>query len=290
MFDKQQFSKQLRETIRKIPNIGRNQMITIQNYVRAQSLEEAWELNQKKRNRIVGGMLWMKMGRGSVQTAIDLCELGLDTIEESGEQFSIGAMVSLRQLEQHEGLNRYTCGAAAKAVQDIVGVQFRNLATVGGSVWGRFGFSDVLTVLTALEARVELYHAGVMTVEEFARQPMTLRDILVCVILPKAPRQTVYLSQRNISTDFPVVACAVSRGADGVVCAVGARPGKAVAVRDDAGLLAGGIDGTSAREFADFAARWVPFGSNSRAGADYRRTVCAVLVRRALLALPEQEG
>ena len=86
-------------------------MITIQNYVRAQSLEEAWELNQKKRNRIVGGMLWMKMGRGSVQTAIDLCELGLDTIEESEEQFSIGAMVSLRQLEQHEGLNAYTCGS-----------------------------------------------------------------------------------------------------------------------------------------------------------------------------------
>lgn len=265
-------------------------MLKIKHYIRPQTLEEAYTLCQKRSNVVLGGMLWLRMQDRSVDTAIDLQGLGLDTVEETGTEYRIGAMVPLRVLEQHPGLNELTQGALAEAVRHIVGVQFRNLATVGGSVWGRFGFSDVLTVLTALEARVELYHAGVMTVEEFARQPMTLRDILVRVILPKAPRQTVYLSQRNISTDFPVVACAVSRGADGVVCAVGARPGKAVAVRDDAGLLAGGIDGTSAREFADFAARWVTFGSNSRAGADYRRTVCAVLVRRALLALPEQEG
>ena len=80
-------------------------MITIQNYVRAQSLEEAWQLNQKKRNRVIGGMLWMKMGKGSVGTAIDLCDLGLDSIEETDTEFSIGAMVTLRQLEQHPGLN-----------------------------------------------------------------------------------------------------------------------------------------------------------------------------------------
>ena len=36
-------------------------MLTIKNYVRASSLEEAYELNQKRNNRIVGGMLWMKM-------------------------------------------------------------------------------------------------------------------------------------------------------------------------------------------------------------------------------------
>ena len=56
-------------------------MFTIKNYVRAQSLEEAWTLNQKRSSRIIGGMLWLKMGRGTVQTAIDLSDLGLDTIE-----------------------------------------------------------------------------------------------------------------------------------------------------------------------------------------------------------------
>ena len=45
-----------------------------------------------------------------------------------------------------------------EAVRHIVGVQFRNCATVGGSVYGRFGFSDVLTLLLALvsDERAEL--------------------------------------------------------------------------------------------------------------------------------------
>ena len=80
-------------------------MITIQNYVRAQTLEEAWNLNQNRSNRILGGMLWMRMGSGHVHTAIDLCDLGLNTIEETEEAFSIGAMATLRDLEMHEGLN-----------------------------------------------------------------------------------------------------------------------------------------------------------------------------------------
>ena len=143
-------------------------MITIQKYVKASSLQEAYELNQNKRNTIIGGMLWLRMGRGSVNTAIDLGDLGLNTIEEDEESFRIGAMVTLRQLELHQSFNAYTDGTASKAVQDIVGVQFRNLATVGGSIFGRFGFSDVLTVFQAYDTYVELYQGGIIPLEDFA--------------------------------------------------------------------------------------------------------------------------
>ena len=79
----------------------------------------------------------MKMGDHRIQTAIDLSGLGLDTIEEDETQFSIGCMTSLRQLELHEGLNQWSDGAVRESVRQIVGVQFRNLATVGGSIFGR---------------------------------------------------------------------------------------------------------------------------------------------------------
>ena len=137
-------------------------MITMQTYVQAQSLEEAWQLNQKRSARILGGMLWTRMDSRPVSTAIDLCRLGLDTIEETDAAFTLGAMVTLRQIELHPGLAAYTGGAAAAAVRDIVGVQFRNMATIGGSVWGRFGFSDLLTWLLASGAAVELYKGGVV--------------------------------------------------------------------------------------------------------------------------------
>ena len=79
-------------------------MMTIREYKRAESLEEAWQLNQKKNNRVIGGMIWLKMEKINVGTAIDLSGLGLDAIEETEEQFSIGAMVTLRQLELDAGL------------------------------------------------------------------------------------------------------------------------------------------------------------------------------------------
>ena len=265
-------------------------MLTIQNYVRVQSLEEAYTLNQNKRSRILGGMLWLKMSDLTVTTAIDLCRLGLDAIEETDEGFSIGAMATLRQLELHAGLNDHTQGAVADAVEGIVGVQFRNMATVGGSIFGRFGFSDVLTVFLALDSYVELYKGGVVPLETFARMGKD-RDILVRLIVKKHPGdRLVYRAARNSRTDLPVLTCAVGRVDGTYRAAIGARPAQAMVLRDERGLLARGIDEGSARAFADFAADNAPTGGNARGSAAYRTHLIRVLVRRALLELGGMDG
>lgn len=256
-------------------------MITIQKYVRAQSLEEAYTLNQSRRNRIVGGMLWMKMGRGSIDTAIDLCELGLDTIEETEDAFLIGAMATLRDLELHPALNAYTGGALRHAVKDIVGVQFRNMATVGGSIWGRFGFSDVLTVFLGMDAQVELYKGGVVPLEQFAQMKAD-KDILVRLIVKKKPGKFVYTAMRNQRTDFPVIACCVSEMGGEYRAVIGARPAKAMIVRDEQGILAEGLNASSAAAFARYVSENVPTGSNVRAGAAYRKHLVRVLVERSI--------
>ena len=46
-------------------------MLKIKEYVKAESLEQAYELNQKKTNCVIGGMLWLKMVTRNVQKAID---------------------------------------------------------------------------------------------------------------------------------------------------------------------------------------------------------------------------
>jgi len=259
-------------------------MITIQKYIRAQSLEEAYNLNQSRRNRIVGGMLWLKMGKGSVDTAIDLGDLHLDAIEETADSFSIGAMVSLRDLEKHPGLNAYTGHAVQKAVKDIVGVQFRNMATVGGSIWGRFGFSDVLTVFLAMDAWVELYKGGMMPLEEFAKMKAD-RDILVRLIVKKTPGRFTYTAMRNQRTDFPVIACAVSEMNGEYRAVIGARPARAMIIRDAEGILAAGVQEKSAAEFAKYVADHTPTGSNLRGSAAYRRHLVKVLTERSIKEL-----
>ena len=245
-------------------------MITIQKYVRAQSLEEAWQLNQNNRSRILGGMLWLRLGKGSVNTVIDLCDLGLNTIEETEEQFSIGAMVTLRDIELHEGLNTYCGGAVANAVKDIVGVQFRNMATVGGSIWGRFGFSDVLTVFLALDSYVELYKGGIVPLEQFAGMKKD-NDILVRLIVKKTPCKVVYSSMRNQRTDFPVIACAVAQVGGEYRASIGARPARAMLIRSE-----------KAAEFASFVAENVPTEGNLRGSAAYRTHLIKVLVERSM--------
>ena len=259
-------------------------MITIKNYVRAQSLQQAYELNQNKRNRVIGGMLWLKMSNASVNTAIDLSDLGLDTIEETADGFSIGAMVTLRQLEKHEALNAYTCGAVQEAVKDIVGVQFRNMATVGGSIWSRFGFSDVLTVFLAMDTYVELYKGGLIPLEQFAKMPYD-RDLLVRIVVKKTPGRFVYTSMRNQRTDFPVIACAVSHIGGTYQASLGARPAKAMLVRDENGLLSAGVTMEGAKAFADYAAQKAPTASNVRAGAEYRTHLIRVLTERCVRRL-----
>ena len=259
-------------------------MITIQKYIRAQSLEEAWQLNQNARNRVLGGMLWLRLGRGSVNTAIDLCDLGLNTIEETKEQFSIGAMVTLRDLETHEGLNTYANNAVANAVKDIVGVQFRNMATVGGSIWGRFGFSDVLTVFLAMDTYVELYKGGIIPLEQFNQMEKD-NDILVRLIVKKTPCKMVYTSMRNQRTDFPVLTCAVSCLNGAYRAAVGARPARAKVYRDEQERIGDAITAESAKAFAAFVAEQAPTSGNLRGSAAYRKHLIRVLTERSTLEL-----
>ena len=266
-------------------------------YVRAQSLDEAYELYQKKPNFVLGGMLWLKMKNKTLGTAIDLCDLGLDQIDEDENEFRIGAYATLRQIETHEALNAYTHGAIAESVRHIVGVQFRNVATVGGSIWGRYGFSDVMTIFRALGAKVQLHKAGIMDLDEFAALPRTTRDVLVSVIVPKNAKGVVYLSQRNQSTDFPVLTCAVANRSGRYVAVIGASPYMAEPVWDEEGILDcladAKTDGNAALtdnsetnakidKFAEYVAEHIRFGSNIRAGAEYREMICRVLTRRAV--------
>ena len=259
-------------------------MITIQKYVRAQSLEEAWQLNQNRKNRILGGMLWLRLGRGSVSTAIDLCDLDLDTIEETEEQFSIGAMSTLRDIEMHTGLNAYSGGAVAEAVRDIVGVQFRNMATVGGSIWGRFGFSDVLTVFLAMDTYVELYKGGIIPLEQFNNMKRD-DDILVRVIVKKTPCKVVYTSMRNQRTDFPVITCAASCLNGEYRACVGARPSRAQIYRDDQGLIGDTVTAENANAIAAYVAATAPTEGNVRGSAAYRTHLINVLTERSIKKL-----
>lgn len=268
-------------------------MLKIKEYVKAESLEQAYELNQKRTNCILGGMLWLKMSNRNVQKAIDLSGLGLDQIEETEEEFRIGCMTTLRELECHEGLNRWCNDAVKDAVDAIVGVQFRNLATIGGSIFGRYGFSDVLTVFLAMDSYVELYKGGIVPMREFVNMKRD-NDILVSVIVKKDRRDMVYLSQRNSKTDFPVLTCAVAVSEEEGLVSIGARPQKAVRLEMTEEIRKcikqGSCTESEICKEAENISSRVETDSNMRAGKEYRSHLAYVLTRRALESLNARGG
>lgn len=251
-------------------------MFTIDKYVVAESLDQAYELNQNRRNVIIGGMLWLKMGRKKIGTAIDLSNLNLNTIEEYDDSFKIGAMCTLRDVENHLGLNSYFNNLLSKSVEHIVGVQMRNLATIGGSIYSRFGFSDILTALLSLDSYVELHKGGIVPLKKFVDMPYD-NDILVNIIIKKDGRSSCYKSHRISSSDFPVLACAVSNKGNEWYASVGARPGKAV-------LKQLTLSEKPSNEEIDKAAqditRLMTFGTNMRGNTRYRRLLADVLIKR----------
>ena len=115
-----------------------------------------------------------------------------------------------------------------------------------------------------------------MLLAQYAAQPYD-RDVLLRVMVRKNGRRAAYQSMRNTQTDLPVLTCAVSQGEDGSLRAVvGARPHRAQV-----------LDGLSRETLAEAVAA-LPYGSNLRAGADYRRHLSRVLSQRALEELEKE--
>lgn len=261
-------------------------MITFGDYLRPESLEEACEvIKTKKPARVLGGGLYLRMGDRRIGLAIDLSDLGLDYINENNDNFEVGAMTTLRELETNSALNAYFGNLFSDALRDIVGVQLRNIATVGGTVYQKYGFSDVIPALLALNARVSFVDSGEVSLEEYISEAGFRKDILEKIIIPKSrcegtSNQTVRMSKGDYA--MLVVSVAKLDGKYRVV--VGARPRRAaLALKANEYLNSNVLSEEVATKAGEIVAEELVFGTNNRATAEYRQEVAKVLVKRAIM-------
>lgn len=260
-------------------------MLTIKDYVLVETLEEAYKLNKNINNVILGGTGWLKLQNRNIGKAIDLSKLNLEGIKEDEEKYIIGCMTTLREIEKNESLEKLTDGAIKESLKHIVGVQFRNSVTIGGSIYSRFGFSDILTSLLTLDSYVEMYKSGIIPLKEFIDMKYD-DDILVNIIIKKSKRKVGYSSFRNQSTDFPVLTCGVALLEDKKVFAsIGARPYKAKIVEN----ILEDFSEESIEKFAKYVSENLKFDNNMRASGEYRKHLTEVLVKRTLKKIMEEK-
>ena len=263
-------------------------MFTVIDIVQPQSIKDAYEiLMKKKNNTVIGGSAYLRIGSKRIGTAIELSKLKLNYIKENEDYIEVGAMTTFRDIETSPILNKYFNGILPKCVSDIIGIQFRNVVTIGASVFSKYGFSDLLTALLSLNAEVELYNAGRMTLEEFLERPYE-KDILTKLYIKKNNTRSVYNSMRNSASDYAILNVAVSKIDDNYKIVVGARPRRAsVAVEASKYISNEELSDEIIEKASQIACEELSFGTNMRASKTYRKSIAKVLIKRAILEVSQ---
>lgn len=263
-------------------------MLQMDNFLFASDLSEAYDtLLSVPGSVVLGGCGYLRLGARSITTAIDLSRLNLDFVRETESDVEIGAMTTLRTLETDPLSISLANGVLKNCVKNIVGVQLRSCVTIGGTVAGRYPFSDPITALMALDAQLIFYKHGQISLEQYLTGK-DYKDILEKIIIPKDGRLAAFTSIRKAKTDFAVLNVAVSKKEDAYRIIVGSRPGRALNASAAAEFLSNkGLDSSTAAEAGRLAAEELHFGDNPRASGQYRKAVCPVLIQRALIELIE---
>lgn len=260
-------------------------MITIRKYFFPETMEEAYEkLTEGKNNALIGGGAYLKLGSKAIGTAVDLSNLGLDYIKEDEQGFEMGAMTTFSKVMLHEGLNRAFDKLFEKAMEDIVGMQLKNMVTIGATVYSRYGFSDFLTALLATDTKVKLFKAGWVPLEEFLENGPRERDIVEKIRIAKTKGTYTFQDLRGSSNDYAILNLALFRGQEGYRLALGARPQRAKLARKTMAFLQDkALSEETIAEAGEILAEEMHFGTNGRGSKEYRQSMAKVLLRKALV-------
>lgn len=254
----------------------------IKEYFRPTSISEAYELLCSEGAAIIGGGAFLNLGDKEISKAIDIGALGLDYIKEDTARIELGAAATLRDIEISPIIQKNFDGVLAKTAASIIGIQLRNIATIGGTVFGKYGFSDMLTSLLALDARVELFKNGSMSLEAFLSSDIQ-KDIVLNITIEKKVAKAAYEGIRKVSTDFSILNAAAAVVEGKLRLCIGGRPGRSKLAKGAMEFI-NTIDSTEGASgvAAILAAEELTFGTDVRASEEYRKELCKALVRHCI--------
>jgi len=246
-------------------------------YKKPETIKEAFDLYEKEGSEIIGGGAWLKLGKQTKQLGIDLEKLELNKITKEEEGIHIGAMTTLYQVETSKVLQGLYNGILSEACSKVMGVQVRNIATMGGTVCGKFGFSDIITPLLAMNAKLHFYKSGMISLEDFLLRKGKVLDILTEIIIPGSGRG-MFSTFKKTAIDFALVNASVCLSGDLLSISVGARPGLAKVKRIKVDEIRRMIEETSYHETGEILVKTFNYGSNQRASKEYRIHLAGVLI------------
>jgi CO/xanthine dehydrogenase FAD-binding subunit len=257
----------------------------INNVVLAKDFEEvvACLANDSENNIIIGGGLWQRMNRQQYDNIIDLSKLSLSYIESDEETIRIGASSTLRMIEENKEIKKLYNGILSDAIGKIMGVSVRNVATIGGSVMGRYAFSDIIPCLLAVEATLVFYPNQSILLEDWIHQKPDKTAILKEIRIKKCTGKGYFHKVGRTHLDFALINVAIVKD-HGYKIIVGARPSiaqkaeKAMKHINNIEML----NDEDIEKVADIAIEELKFGSNNKASKEYRKRLAKTYIIRGV--------
>jgi aerobic carbon-monoxide dehydrogenase medium subunit len=246
---------------------------------------------------IAGGtdlLLDIDDGRTAPGRVVSLRRLPWRTLDWTDGALTVGSTLPLRSLEDDPDLRRRLPGLW-QSVHAVGSVALRHRATLGGNLGRAAPASDLIPMLLALDAEVDLVGpdgSRRLSVDAFIRSSrrttLAPGELIRSVRVPES-RPSAFLWQRvrpanDISQIAVAVAFSPTRRAWSV--AVGGMPPRPVLLSDVArGLGHGRPSEERLRDACDRATREVGLASDQRASEEYRRRLVGTLLGRAVRAV-----
>lgn len=230
-------------------------------------------------------------GRAAPRRVVSLRRLPWATLDWNGSSLAIGSTLPLRALESDPDVRVRLPGLYA-AVRAVGSVSLRHRATLGGNLGRSAPASDLVPMLLALDAEVDLigpHGQRTLSVDQFvlgSRKTALGRAELIRSVRVAEPRPSAYLLQRvrpfhDIS--HMAVAVAYSRARARWRVAVSGFPPRPLLVPEAEQELEGPAPSeTSLGRAAEAAARLAPIVADKRASEEYRRHIVRPLLVRAI--------
>jgi CO/xanthine dehydrogenase FAD-binding subunit len=181
------------------------------NYHRPESLAEALQMLSQPDTAPLAGGTRLLVGDVTVGTVIDLQKLGLNAITMEADGLHIGATAKLTDIVESDALQGDPREVLLQAIRASGPNTFRNAATLGGIAGGRESSSELLALLLALNADLQLAHADNsrrMSLTEYLVSDVKPAGLITKIMVPWGAGTGAIHRVARTPADQPIVAVA----------------------------------------------------------------------------------
>ncbi len=263
-------------------------MLNIKEYAKPSTFGEAYQLGRLANTLYVsGGLLIASLKSSRLERLVDLKSLGMEEIED-GERVKVGANVKLSAFMTNPLLSNLNHGFFKEMMREVGSTQIRNMATVGGSVAFRLGWSDVITALLMSKSTVEFYNGQLneMPLESYLEEKRK-KEIVTAVYIPKNSRFMAFEKFSKSTFDIATLNIGVGMNVrngkmENITVVVGSRPMISERIIEVEKFLNNKELSDSVDAAAQLMRDTVKVGGDIRANAEYRKALSAALLKKAM--------